>query len=447
MRLASYQVALDHLATMQQDFDPRGTSFAAVGSTMQQLAVRHAQTVEAQRKELHAESLADIKEDRERALAASTIEKNRQESALGWAKEAREGVKAKADNTVLSPREIVQQFPDFPVAAIPAGGMTVADATKRAELHNKTLEATNKGVANAMQQAGTQVMGPDGNPLTTDGKAGGKPVLMPTHEQAQKLNEKTAGGQDLITSLGKVRRFLNSDPSSLDRTAYAAATTDFENAKFAYAKLHDTKASSRELEAMESLFGPNFENYSNRFKDKGVAMAHIDALINDAQSTVSNALTREAKYTGPSVIVDTSKPDAVAVTPSDRSVRMLLEDRRHDIGAPGYSHYDPDAGELVDSGVSTEQGIEFERLASDLRGPAPDVQRQLSSDLARQPGDSLRVRAEDAMREAGKRRSAALQQLETVASKAKNPGVREAARQLLTSVIESSVPEPTEQVR
>jgi len=452
-RMAAYQAALGNMQSELQQYDPAGGTAIGIRTNMDQFHAAQQQALQAFGQQQFKNSLEAQKDTRENALAASTIEKNRQETAIAWAKEENAKNKAKADNTVLTPQQIQQQFPDFPVSAIPAGGATVGDLAKRSELHNRTVEGTNKVTANKMQEVGTQVIGADGNPLTVDGKPDGKPVLMSTQEHAAKLNEKIAGGQDLVTSLSKVRRFLAADPSTVDRTGYAAATTDFENAKFAFAKLHDTKASSRELEAMEDLFGPNFEHYGNRIKDKGVGMAHIDALISDAKGTIANALTRDAKYTGPSVIVDTSKPEQAEITADDRGLKMVLAEpdpsRRKGANAYGGSKWVdvPGGGEQR---IPIEYRTQLDTWAADAKGLDAGTLALLQGDLARPPDDSLHQRAVAQIRAAEAKRVTALASLKTAANESNSQGVGVYAGGLLTNLTTEAInaaPGEPEQVR
>jgi hypothetical protein len=132
VRLASYQVALDHLATMQQDYDPRGTSFAEIGSSMQQMAARQAQAREVQRKELHTETLADIKEERERAVALATIQHQRNEDSIAAQRLGIERSKAKADAQVWEPAQLaaINTPPGGVPPPVPPIKMSQADYTK-----------------------------------------------------------------------------------------------------------------------------------------------------------------------------------------------------------------------------------------------------------------------------------------------------------------------------
>ncbi len=433
-RIAAYNSAIASMQNELQKYDQAGGTAAFVRQNIDQFHAAQQQALQAFQQQQRKNYLDAAKEQREKAAQEETARHNKATEAIDWAKEAREGAKATAE--VLTPDQIKQQFPDFPAAAIPQGGATVADLTKRNELYNKALESQNKTTANAMQQAGTQVIGADGNPLTADGTSKGAPVLVAKSEQAEKLNQKIAGGQDLVTSLSKVRRFLASDPSSVSRADWAAATTDFENAKFAYAKLHDTKASSRELEAMESLFGPNFEHYTNRVKDRGTGLARIDTLVNDAQATVASALLREAKYKGPSVIVDTSRPEPVKETAADRGLKLVMSAPPERINSADrfvvpHSH---------NSVISNDQRATLDGWYSDIKGPDPQTAAQLEQDLQRAADDPLRIKAAQTKKEMDEARTRALENLTAAANNSPAYGVQVYAGHLLSGVVTQSLP-------
>lgn len=475
-RTAAYQGAIAQLQAQQQDYDPHGTSFAAIGQGIQQLAGAQQAQQDKRQKELTDRTLATIKESRETAAQQEIARHNRQEEGLGWAKQSLEARKDAADNALLTPAQIRQQYPKLPVEAIPPGPVTQKQLSAHVETYNKTLETGNKTTGNVTQTAGTQIIGADGKPLTQDGTPSSSPVVAARPEDATKLNEVVAGGQDVLTSLAKVKRFLQADPSSLDRSAWAAATTDLENAKFAFAKLHDTKASSRELEAMTKLFGDDYDGYIARVKDRSVGLGHIDAIINDSKTTVANELRRKAQYTGPSVLVDTSNVAPPEETDEDRDLKTLLAtpqqgegvtpariaaipgakvgDESQYAASPKYQPegYSADAyssgGDYTPSGVTLKQERILDKLEAAIADPDPDTRNRWTVDLARPAGDRYRDKAEKEVKEAEQRRNTALEALTRTANSANNRGVQWAASRLLQSVVQpGAAPGEPEQVR
>lgn len=202
VRLASYQVAMDHIATMQQDYDHRGTSFAVLGQGIQDLAARRAQALEVQRKEIHTETLADMKAEQERATAISTIEKNRQETALGWAKFGIDKAKAKTDAQVYQPEMLAQLMP--PGSPIPKIAMNQKDygewlgnIKKGQEASLGGREFSIGGVAKVQRDADGNVTGTAYKPLTNKD---GKEFTAPSTDEAKKLRTQKAG-VDVVNSM------------------------------------------------------------------------------------------------------------------------------------------------------------------------------------------------------------------------------------------------------
>lgn len=144
VRLATRQAAISQLQTEQQNYDPRGTSFAAIGTGIQQMAANQAQVHEAQRKTIFDETLK-VQDATSKALAQAEVARhNRAGGAIDWAKESRAKAAEHADNAILSPQEIHQRFPVLPIEAIPPGGATLKQLGQNTEVYNKTLETASK---------------------------------------------------------------------------------------------------------------------------------------------------------------------------------------------------------------------------------------------------------------------------------------------------------------
>ncbi|MGE5802942.1 MAG: hypothetical protein ACM358_11870 [Gemmatimonadota bacterium] len=148
VRLATYQSALNVMAAEQQNFDPRGSQAIERGRVMQRWAAMMAQSHEAQRKTTFEETLKTIKADQEErelkrktAETASTIEKNRAETAKLYS----EASNAKADKTVWSPDQLGVLNPGLPRPPIP---MSQADYTKWLGTQRQGEEAKTAARAN-----------------------------------------------------------------------------------------------------------------------------------------------------------------------------------------------------------------------------------------------------------------------------------------------------------
>jgi hypothetical protein len=132
VRLATYQAAINRMQTEQQNFDPRGTGWLNYAASIQDMRGRSAQAGEAMRKTIFEEQykVETLRQTVEQH--ADQRWKDRQEVALGWAKEARESGKDKADNTVWNPDQLraLNTVPGVPPPPVPPIKMTQAEYTK-----------------------------------------------------------------------------------------------------------------------------------------------------------------------------------------------------------------------------------------------------------------------------------------------------------------------------
>jgi len=302
MRLAALKHADSVLATQQQDYAADGTRGIQIAQVRAGIAAQQAKSLQDYQQKGFENSIKFQTAAREQQQADETRRHNRVEESLAWTKEAREGAKAKADNTVLTPAQIRQQFPDYPVSAIPPGGATVADLTKRGELYNKTQETNAKGRENVVNEASTIVR----NPITK------QPIIDSTTGQPTRLDKERAGkmsteigySQRFMDELADIRRDIESSPSTLDRDKWAATKTKYEHAKAVFIKSFGANPSSREFGAVEEMFGPNFGDYVNRIKDKGTALSRIDAMMDATQTGVLTEANVNLGYDGKPILRD-----------------------------------------------------------------------------------------------------------------------------------------------
>jgi len=302
VRLAALKHADDLLATQQQEFAADGTRGIQIAQIRGGIAAQMAADQQARDQKLFDNSFKVQEAARQQQLANETLRHNRVEEALAWTKEAREGAKAKADNTVLTPAQIRQQFPDYPVSAIPPGGATVADLTKRGELYNKTQETNAKGRENVVNEAATVVRNPITKQPIIDSKTG-QPARMRA-EAAEKFTGEIGKSQQFMDTLADIKRDLDADPSSFDRAKYAAITAKYERAKVKFIGSADAKPSSREMQAVEEMFGTNFDGFTSRMIDRSKAMSRIDALMDGTQSDVLTDANLKLGYEGAPILRD-----------------------------------------------------------------------------------------------------------------------------------------------
>lgn len=114
-RMAELQRANDELSRMQQDFAPDGTRGLKIAAMRAGITAQMVQAKRAYEQTQFENNLKESKETRENALARSTIEKNRQETALGWAKFGREG----DETQKWTPEQLGILNPGLPLPPIP----------------------------------------------------------------------------------------------------------------------------------------------------------------------------------------------------------------------------------------------------------------------------------------------------------------------------------------
>jgi len=385
MRLAGYKRALASLQTQQQQFDPRTTRSLGIAQVMNGVAGRIQQVQDAYQK---ADLDNQIKQGEynikvgELGVKQGELDLKKRELAL---KQAGGG------KDVLQPRELQALYKsqgiDIP---LPPKPMTLAD-------HVKLMEAVGKGREAQSSEASTTVQGPDGHPLTDDK---GAVIRLPAEETA-KINDNITQTQDFVNVLGEARRMLANDPSSIDRQTWASITTKFEKAKMNFIKSMGANPSSREMQAVEELFGPNFENYKDRLLNKRTGLRRIDDMIDSAKDDVTIALRQKARYRGAPVITDTSRPPGHVETLDERELNTLLSSPTGGVGA----------------------GLDVSQLAQTAsRGGLTDDQQLLLNDLARQLGNT---------EPAG--RAHAFDQLNKALMNSETPAVRSEAAKILSS--------------
>jgi hypothetical protein len=317
VRLAALKHADDLLATHQQEFAADGTRGIQIAQIRGGIAAQMAADQQTRDQKLFDNSLKVQEAARQQQQADETRRHNRAEEALAWTKEAREGAKAKADNTVLTPAQIRQQFPDYPASAIPPGGATVADLTKRGELYNKTQETNAKGRENVVNEAATVVRNPITKQPIVDAQTG-QPARMRA-EAAEKFTSEIGKSQQFMDTLADIKRDLDSDPSSFDRAKWAAVTAKYERAKVKFIGSADAKPSSREMQAVEEMFGTNFHGFTSRMVDRSKAMARIDALMDGTQSDVLTDANLKLGYQGAPILRDPRQFPQHVNTPDEQA--------------------------------------------------------------------------------------------------------------------------------
>ncbi len=330
VQLASWQHVETMLADEQQKYDPAGTTSLLMAQTRMHVRTLQQQAAQAMQQQLFTDNLAIVTKKQAQQVIDETHRKNLAEEAdkrAVHADAAAARAAAAASDPVLTPAQLAQWGgPDAPQAPT---NMTISRYKDFVGARKAGSEAAAAAHGVDAGLRGGQVRNPStGGALTTNGEANGTPINLPD-AQATKLGEKITTAQNFMDAAGKARRMLEKEPSLIDRSEWAAITTNLENAKAAFIESHGAKMSSREMAAVEDMFGTNFEGFKDRIKNKGTSKAHLDALISGTQSETDNELRTKAGYTGRSVLTDTSKtikPEPTAVDTIQKSLGRDFND-------------------------------------------------------------------------------------------------------------------------
>lgn len=109
--------------------------------------------------------------------------------------------------------------------------------------------------------------------------------------------KKVGASQSLIDTIGQIKATLATDPSSIDRDTWAGLGTKMEEAKAAFIEAHGAKMSSKEMAAVEDMFGANPSDMATRVGGRGKMLARLNALEQGAISGTSTEL-RSNGYKG-----------------------------------------------------------------------------------------------------------------------------------------------------
>lgn len=102
--------------------------------------------------------------------------------------------------------------------------------------------------------------------------------------------KKVGASQNLIDTIADMKATLATDPSSLDRETWARLGTNFERAKTAWIEAHGAKVSSREMQAVEEMFGSSPESMMARAAGRGKMLSRLNDLERGAISETSTEL-------------------------------------------------------------------------------------------------------------------------------------------------------------
>jgi len=426
-RVAAYQAALGNMQSELQQYDPAGGTASYIRGQMDQFHGAQAQAVNAFAQQQFKNHLDATKEQRESALAQSTIDKNRNESSLGWAKLADE----KEKRVLLTPEQIRAANPLVPVEALPTTPMTAKDVKQHFDTYNAGLEVNAKTRETAVQEAATVVRNPVTG-ATLGATPGEKGRLRP--EDAAKLTDEIGKRQSAVDTLAGLRRDLDAGIGTWDYAKWAGYRTQLSLGKTDFIQSLGSKVSSREMDAVADIFGDDFDHFTSRVTSREAkkSIASIDAVIDHAkQSTQTDLVQRGlAKPDDPSIIRDTSRPAKHVETPDERAAKEVLQNPQK---------------EWDGARVIREMGVEDEigKGTSAALRAAQDKLHQIGGVMPSQK-NTIDAWLADATGADERKRAAALANLTNTARDAEVPAVRIYARDALTGVIAPGVAEPKE---
>lgn len=338
-RLAAYQSAINDMQTELQKYDPAGTKAQQIVGTMQQFHNAQAQSAMA----LDKYNVDRAYKQAQTAQAVAAALKTQQETAGLKAKQMGAGGPAavKPDDVPYPVAAWVQMHPDLAKIIPPTlKQLSQNELNRFLDQHGK-VSATAKAVAE--EQAGdaaTTVSKPHGDYAPIVDKNGSPVRIAP--DVAKELNEQNASAQNVVSDLNDVKRMLEEDPSTVDRKTWAEIQARVGQTLPAIAGYYKSKFSSREEEAIKDITNLDFDSYLRRFKDKGTAVASIDAIVDTVKRSVdtTNSTTLHAPVSG--MLSDIGSAPKPKPTEVDQIIAKLSTSPHEDDDAPKEAPRDPE---------------------------------------------------------------------------------------------------------
>lgn len=109
-------------------------------------------------------------------------------------------------------------------------------------------------------------------------------------EDASKLKEQLGATQNLMNTLAEIRRGLDQDPNMTNRAEWARLSSLFNQAKVAYIQVHGAKPSSREMQAVEEVFGTDPSGIGARVLGMKKMRSYVDTIDTEAQQQATTDL-------------------------------------------------------------------------------------------------------------------------------------------------------------
>jgi len=430
VRLAALMHADDLLKTQQQDFASDGTRGLRIAQLRAGIAAQQATTLREIGQKSFDNHIKQQNADREATLAIETLRHNRATEGLEAAKFTLEKTKAKAQDQAFDPEVLARILP--PGSPVPPIPMSIKEYNTWAEAGTKGQQLRNQAPENVRAVPGVPIKDAAGKESTFI--ATGEPT------EVGKLKKKVAATTKIVNLIDEAIRKRtgwssevgNSDEKQQLDAIWGQAKIEAKNA----AELGQITESDVEL--IKGMLGTG---NPSKLRDPIPGMREARALLLQGLNTdlKSFGYPQDQRFD----ILDTSSPPAASKTAEDRALQLVLSAQNDKIGTDqearqGFTFEQQQALDQwgADLGVPLPQGT-YVRSPDD--GEHAKLQAQIATDLQRQAGDPLRVKAEAAAKELEQRRTGALESLHKAANDATSPGVRAYAQQILLNQVSQGI--------
>lgn len=316
VRLGMYSRAANALLTEQQKYDPASRRNAAIGQAAAEMQSRitaaqqalHQQTLETELKTSKTQLEYMTQQATERHAKAEEATARANTSMVGWGHaitKAHNIEQEKAENRRLdieADKEANAKAKTGPAAELEAEGISnpstgeyilrpegqrYIDAAKKLERDAAKLPA---GDSNA------QLMLAKAKDIRQQADLD-YGVKIKSKEIREKLQPELVANQSLIDSISDIKRAMD-DLSVTDRTGWASVGSKFAQAKVNYIQAHGAKPSSREMDAIEEVFGDSPDGIKARTINQGKVRAALDAVQQEAIRETTTQLRTYAHLKG-----------------------------------------------------------------------------------------------------------------------------------------------------
>ncbi len=352
VRLAALKHADDLLATQQQQYSPRGTTFVKIANLRAQIGAAQQKAVEEHQQKTFDNSIKLQDAARQQQIANETARNNRATTALGYARLAEDkATRQEAQRARTADKEIER-------------------ADKAAERHR---QFTIGGIPKVQTGAdGKPVIGPDGKPVVTFDvlrNADKSEWEAESPEATRDLRQKATSTEEVVSIIDEIRAIRNrvGGESKLLNSDESQRLEVLQNrAKLLTKQGTQGMSSDKDMETIEGASGTS-DAASWRSQDAKLLEARARTV-----SSLNTAL-RRAKYTGEAITFPEGYGPKTEDTPEEiRNQRLFKK--------PDLSFDDAARRDLIDAQLAAgkESGLDVNN---------PEDQALIASSLARTRAD------------------------------------------------------------